>query len=120
MKPPANRPDLGKKGELAARSYLDNLGYRFLDSNFKTRYGEIDLIYLDGNVLVLVEVKARNKNPFQDMEKTIGKIKINRILKSAEIYIGRTETEFGEIRIDAVFVEFSGDSGTVRHLKNFH
>ena len=120
MKTPANRGELGRRGERSARSYLDSLGYRFLESNFRTRYGEIDLIYLDGNILVLVEVKARKRNPFQEMEQTISKIKINRILKSAEIYIGRTGTEFGEIRIDAVFIEVSGEEETVRHIKNFH
>lgn len=120
MKPPANRRNLGRKGEQTARAHLDSLGYLFQAANFKTRFGEIDLIYKDGNVLVLVEVKARKKNAFQDMERTIGKIKINRILKSAEIYIGRTDTKFSEVRIDAVFVEISGKEETVRHLKNFH
>lgn len=120
MNPPANKGDLGKKGELTARSLLDSLGYRFLESNYHTPDGEIDLIYMDGDVLVLVEVKTRKRNPFQDMEQTINKIKINRILKSAEIYIGRTGIEFKEIRIDAVFIEVSGKKETVRHIKNFH
>lgn len=124
MKPPtpANSGKLGVEGEKTARSLLESLGYAFLEANYRTPYGEIDLIFRDSGVLVLVEVKTRRtgKKPLQNMEETIDKRKINRILKSAEIYIERSGTVFDEIRIDAVLIENSERGQSVRHLKNFY
>ena len=47
----------GRLGEKAARRYLKRCGLKFLTVNYKTRCGEIDLIFRDGDCLVFVEVK---------------------------------------------------------------
>ncbi len=49
---------LGDWGERAARRYLLCLGYRIVGQNVRSRYGEIDLIAVDGDYLVFVEVKT--------------------------------------------------------------
>lgn len=51
--------NLGKKGEAIAKTYLENKGYLIREENFRTRYGEIDLIAQDGDEIVFVEVKTR-------------------------------------------------------------
>jgi len=110
----------GVLGENIAREYFEKLGFSFLASNFRTRFGEIDLIYMDRENLVLVEVKMRNKNKIQEIEYTINKTKINRILKTAEIYIEKNrDLKFDEIRIDALLIE-NGESDTqVKYYKNY-
>lgn len=52
---------LGDRGEQAAARYLRRQGLRILHRGYRTNHGEIDLIALDGNVIVFVEVKARRQ-----------------------------------------------------------
>ena len=55
--PAAN--DLGRAGEDAAASHLERLGYTILDRNFRTRWGELDIVAARGPTLCFCEVKAR-------------------------------------------------------------
>ncbi|MBP1325488.1 putative endonuclease [Leucobacter exalbidus] len=50
---------VGARGEAIAAAYLEGLGYRILDRNWYSRYGELDLVAVDGETLVAVEVKTR-------------------------------------------------------------
>jgi putative endonuclease len=52
---------LGDRGEQEAANYLKRQGLRVLDRGYRTQHGEIDLIALDGDVVVFVEVKARRQ-----------------------------------------------------------
>ena len=49
----------GEVGERAAKKHLQKLGLKFLTANFRSKRGEIDLIFRDGDCLVFVEVKSR-------------------------------------------------------------
>lgn len=53
------RQHLGRLGERLAAEHLERLGYSIVCRNHRTRFGEIDLIALDRDVLVFVEVKSR-------------------------------------------------------------
>ena len=50
---------LGKQGEDFAATYLAKHGFHIIARNFKARYGELDIIALEGKTLVFVEVKTR-------------------------------------------------------------
>jgi len=120
MNSKAHRNSSGKDAELLALNYLKNLGYRFIESNYSTKFGEIDLIFKDNNTLVFVEVKYRKGKQILSIEETINKRKINRILKSAEIYINNSAHDFDEMRVDAVLIEEIEGKPIVRHIKNFY
>ena len=53
------RHRLGSAGERLACEHLDRRGYRILERNFRTRWGELDVVALDGSTLVFCEVKTR-------------------------------------------------------------
>lgn len=53
---------LGDRGERAAARYLARVGYKIVTRKHKNRFGEIDLIALDGDCLVFVEVKTRRSD----------------------------------------------------------
>jgi putative endonuclease len=53
------RQHLGRLGEDLALEHLERLGYRLVDRNYRTRFGELDLIVSDEATIVFVEVKAR-------------------------------------------------------------
>src|SRR3954468_11943015 len=57
------RRDLGALGEQLARRHLVARGYDVLDANYRTRYGELDLVASDGACLVFCEVKTRRDSP---------------------------------------------------------
>jgi len=56
--------DTGRAAEDHALATLQNAGLRLLQRNFRCRFGEIDLIMRDGNVLVFVEVRHRSSARF--------------------------------------------------------
>ncbi len=57
---PSEPHALGVWGERFARGWLEQRGWSFLDANWQTRYGELDLVMLDpARTLVFVEVKTR-------------------------------------------------------------
>lgn len=53
------RPAVGRLGEQLAAEHLERLGFRILERNFRNRWGELDIVAFDGNVLAFCEVKAR-------------------------------------------------------------
>jgi putative endonuclease len=53
------RQHLGRTGEDLALAHLERLGYELVARNYRTRWGEIDLVVHDGSTLVFVEVKTR-------------------------------------------------------------
>jgi putative endonuclease len=53
------RRALGRLGEELAAAHLERLGFAVVARNVRTRYGEIDLIAFNGEVLAFVEVKSR-------------------------------------------------------------
>jgi len=56
---PDLRPSLGRAGEAHAAAHLQRLGFHLVDRNYRTRWGELDLVAFDGRVLVFCEVKTR-------------------------------------------------------------
>lgn len=53
---------LGKQGERLACEYLQNLGYKIIWNNYKTKIGEVDIVARDEGCLVFVEVKTRTND----------------------------------------------------------
>ena len=56
---------VGRRGEQYAKKHLSDLGMKYLTSNYSSEFGEIDLVFRDGEVLVFVEVKTRTQ-PTED------------------------------------------------------
>jgi putative endonuclease len=64
------RRTLGRLGESLARTHLERRGYVIVDSNFRTRYGELDIVAANGRGLVFCEVKTRRAgsgSPFESL-----------------------------------------------------
>ena len=109
----------GKTGEEIARDYLKDQGYEIIDSNFRTRFGEIDIIAHDGEVWVFVEVKARRGISFGLPEEAVTFRKQNKIVHQALAYI--KEKKLGEIswRIDVVSIIMPRDrEPKIKLIKN--
>src|SRR5579864_9433033 len=77
----------GRRSEILGIDYLRTLGYRIVTSGYRTRAGEVDIIAWDANILVFIEVKARqNADPPED---SVGFRKQQRIIRAANSYRAR-------------------------------
>lgn len=108
-----SKQQLGAAGERRAERYLANLGYGFVTANYRTRYGEIDLIMRDGATLVFVEVKTRRARHQGYPEEAVTWFKLRHTVRAAQAYCQGIKYR-GPWRIDVVAVTGSG----VRHLQN--
>ncbi len=89
----------GDLGERRAAAYLKDLGFEILDTNFHSRFGEIDIIASKEGVLHFVEVKSGEGEPIY----RITPAKLSRIIKTADIYMQKKRL-FCDYCIDAVIV----------------
>ena len=102
------RKSIGAGGEEAAREFLVGKGYRWLESNFRTRGGEIDLVMEDRNVLVFVEVKKRRSNEFGLPEEAITRAKIRHMVRTALLYIKLKNWRDKMVRFDVITIDADG------------
>jgi putative endonuclease len=96
-----NKQELGRWGELVAARHLEEQGYKVLARNFRTRYGEIDLVALLGETTVFVEVKARSGVGFGLPEESVTATKRAHLLQAIQAYWQNFDQE-GLWRVDVV------------------
>ncbi len=77
----------GRKEEAQAEKYLKKEGLKFVERNYYSRYGEIDLIFRQGDVLVFVEVRARKVGAQVSAIESLTPSKLEKIRKTAEHYM---------------------------------
>lgn len=108
-----DRRAVGIEGEAVARRFLEDLGFRIVEKNFRCPLGEIDLIAEEGDVLVFVEVKTRRSARFGTPAEAVHARKQRQILRVAEAYM-RERRLRGPCRVDVVGVEFPGQGTEAR------
>ena len=79
----------GDKAEDLASRELRRAGLEPVTRNFHCRYGEIDLIMLDGDCLVFVEVRYRSSGAKSDAAVTVDRRKQAKLLQTASIYLSK-------------------------------
>ena len=109
-----NKREVWVKGEAAAKRYLEKKGYRILAENYTTHTSEIDIIAKDGDVLVFVEVKARESTDFGEPIEAITPYKVRKIALAAQQYLVAKRLMGASVRFDVVEVL----CGEVRHTEN--
>lgn len=96
------KDQLGVTGEQLAADYLEDRGLRIIDSNWRCRAGEIDLVALEGNDLVVVEVKTRSSRRYGDPLEAVSLAKARRLRTLAVMWAREHHHVPGLLRIDAV------------------
>lgn len=110
----------GAWGEAAAAAFLQAQGYTILARNFRTRWGEIDLVASDAKYLAFVEVKTRRSDHFAPACAAVDAAKQHRLVLTAEGWLAAHPTGNLQPRFDVVEVYGAegGPACTIRHLKN--
>ncbi len=91
----------GRAGEGLALAILEAEGWTILARNFKAGRGEIDLVAMKEGILAFVEVKRWSRNGSLDLENSIDKGKIRRIIETSKIFLSKYRQYNGKkIRYD--------------------
>lgn len=114
-----SRIGVGVRGERVALERLTREGYRLVERNFRTKWGEIDLIMRDKKTLVFVEVKAKTGEEFGTPEQMVGTKKLRQVVRIGEMYSDREVWE-GGVRVDVVAIVFDkiGKVERYNHYEN--
>ncbi|HHW61664.1 MAG TPA: YraN family protein [Syntrophomonadaceae bacterium] len=107
---------LGAKGEDLAVQFLQKQGYHILERNYRTRYGEIDIICTHQKNIVFVEVKSRRSFKYGHPEEAITSTKIAHIRKASLHYLSGNSSYYEEIRFDVISIDFSRQPPALHHL----
>jgi len=114
------RHRLGRRGEELAAEHLERLGFTIVARNHRTRYGELDLVAFDGDVLVFAEVKTRRRGTGSPWESLHLK-KRAQVRRMAAAYLNQVpeRPRGGTLRFDAIGVILSpsGELEGLEHLE---
>jgi putative endonuclease len=112
------RHSLGRRGEQLAAEHLERLGYRVVARNYRTRFGELDLVVTDDDVLVFCEVKTRRAGSPWD---NLGEAKRRQVRSMSRAWLSEAteRPRVLELRFDAIGVVIDRDGALVRldHLE---
>lgn len=109
--------DLGREGEEVAKKHLIKNGYKLLNSNYRFKHLEIDLIMKDDQFLIIVEVKTRTNNQLVSPESALTRKKQKQLIRAANQFIIENNIDL-EVRFDLVTVVGSSRKWNINHLKD--
>jgi putative endonuclease len=92
----------GRLGEDRACEYLKKQGYKILERNVRTPFGEIDIVARDKNDLCFVEVKNRRDANFGSPFEAMTEYKQRHLIRSAQNYLAEKKLKFDTARFDVV------------------
>lgn len=109
----SSRQNIGRKGEDVAAKYLETRGYKIVDKNFRTRFGEIDIVARDKGSIVFIEVKSRTGTGYGIPASAVTPKKQRQISRVALLYIAEHNLGDSPARFDVVSVLFTGSNSRV-------
>lgn len=104
--------EIGTRGEQAAKEFLEQRGLVYIESNFRCKMGEVDLIFQDKDERVFVEVRTRQQTSFGDGSDTVFYQKQKKLIKTAKYY-QQKKNYWGDIRFDVVSIVLSGKAAPI-------
>ena len=97
----------GAWGENAAAEWLVSRGWHILERNYRTRFGELDIIAENGEYLAFVEVKTRKPNSLTSGFDDVTAKKQARLIQTAAVWCAEHPTEL-QPRFDIACVVMQG------------
>ena len=112
-------PSFGRRGEAAAADYLRGLGYRIVEIGRRFRFGELDLVAVDGETIVFVEVKTRTSDARGTPAAAVDRGKRERLTRAALAYLKSRRLLDRRTRFDVVAVVWPNESSppAIEHFR---
>jgi len=107
-----DKQEKGKHGEMIAIDHIQRSGLTVVESNYYTRFGEIDVIAKCGEVYHFVEVKTRLADQYGTAIESLTRNKINSFVKTVQSYVKRNNLQTVELSLDLIAIDISND-GTI-------
>lgn len=108
---------IGRKGEEIAKSFLEEKGFKILETNYRFGKSEIDLIGKEHDLLVFIEVKTRKSARHGHPEAFVSENQQAAIIRGAEQYMDEIRWS-GDIRFDIVSILILKSGHEIEHLKD--
>ena len=111
---------IGTHCKRLARKFLERSNYKIIQYNFSCRYGEVDIIALDKDVLCFIEVKSRFSLLYGSPREAVTCFKLKKLYKCAEFFILKHNISNINCRIDVieVYFNYNNNLSKINHLKN--
>lgn len=114
------RQVLGQRGEEEAVQFLQTLGYTVVEKNYRSPYGEIDVIVRDPHhprMLVFVEVRTNSDPRFGDPLASVNVRKQRQVAKTAQYYLVTRGLENCEARFDVIGIRWAMGQARISHIQ---
>ncbi len=108
---------LGRQGEEIARKLLTEKGYKILDTNWRHENDEIDIVAMDGDELVIVEVKTRATDEYGDPEDDVGIRKEQYLIRATEAYLEEKDLDL-DSRFDIIGIIINQNGVRINHIED--
>ena len=108
---------IGKFGEDIAKEYLIKNKFNILETNYHSKYGEIDIICENFEYIVFVEVKTKLESTYSVARERVDYFKKNKFLKTIGTYILENKI-IKNPRIDVIEVILKNDGFLINHIEN--
>lgn len=116
---PSGRSKLGAQGERIAAAHLEALGLVVEMRNYRTRFGEIDLVARDGVEVVFVEVRTKRSAAFGTPEESLTRRKQARLVHAAKEYLAAHGLATASWRVDFVAITLQPDGpAQISHIES--
>lgn len=99
----AEQQEKGNRGEDEALQYLREHGFRILNTNWRFKKEEVDIIAENDQWLVIVEVKTRSGNDYGEPQEFVSKKKQRLLIKAANAYVEKYDIQ-KEVRFDIIAI----------------
>ncbi len=110
---------LGNVFELRACAELERAGLKLLDRSYNTRYGELDLVMSDGDIVVFVEVRYRKHASHGTAAESITASKRLKLIKAAELWLSaHPKKSNASCRFDVITFDGQADDARCAWLRN--
>jgi putative endonuclease len=113
------RVELGRRGEDLAEAHLLKSGYHVIKRNQRVGHSDIDILAMDGDVLVFVEVRTKSSADSGTPEESLNRAKIRRMTRTAELFIAGSGYA-GNARLDAICIVINrmNEPGYFEHYRD--
>jgi len=111
------RGDLGRCGEDVAEQFLRARDFDIVARNFRCRAGEIDLVAVEGEVLVFVEVRSRRGGGCGTGLESVTRRKQTQVTRVAQYFLAGRGWGERDARFDVIGIDFATEPPRVEHVR---
>ena len=112
-----NTKEIGDRGEEQAKAHLLENGYLLLETNWRHKKYELDIIAKINQTIVFIEVKTRKINTFGEPELSVTKKKQQFLIAAAQQYVITNNIE-EEFRFDIIAITNNSQNKSIQHLES--